>query len=366
MKTKPIVTSQGILNLKHLAIATCVVGGLLAVANSTWADANYSGTGDWSTVANWSGATGPTGLPGSSDNVTLTGGPVVTMSAASWQDFVDNSLLTSGSSGEYRTAQLRVAPSGTATLNLDIGDGNIYRPTTVSTYLIGSASGSDGTVNIYSGDIRFDSSKLYIGEKSGSTGLLNISGNANTRLILGKESGGVSLWVGTGGTGTFQIDGGKFRTRAGAIVGSSGIFSVLGSSVTEVEIGSESTIDGNWTQNAGGILNIGIDSGGVTQINVADKGGSGTFATFDNGSLLDVGFLGSPVAGTWTVMEVQNGAITDNGLGFAAGVDSGWSFDIDNTGANGILNVTYVVPEPTTFALAGLGIAGLLIFRRKA
>jgi hypothetical protein len=278
---------------------------------------------------------------------------------------VDNSLLTSGTTGEYRTQSIRLAGTDTSVLNISIGDGNVWRTTNSTTQYVASGNGSNGTMNIISGDIRIETGSFRIGEKGGSDGLVTIDGGPNTRLIIHRESGGVSMIVGNdydeGGTGIFEIDRGKLRTRAGLHVGSNGIFRVLGSDVTEVSIGDESSIDGNWTQSAGGIMEFGIDTG-VTPIVIADKGGSGTFATLDLGSLLDLDFLGAPMAGTWTLMEVENGLITDNGLALALGVDPGWSFNVDNSGANGLLTATYI-PEPATMTLLALG--SLALLRRK-
>lgn len=350
--------------------AFVMVSGILFMVQAAHADFDFDGTtGDgmsWEDVGNWlSNGSPASAIPGGSDYVTISGdagGETINMDADTWQYLVDNNLLTGGSTGEYRTQTIRLALSGESTLNVDIGDSNIWRTTNSTLQYIGSASGSNGTMNIYSGDIRIETSSLRIAEKTGSAGVLNISGNTNTRLIVHRESGGVSMQVGTGGAGTFQIDGGKFRTRAGVTVGSNGLFRVLGSSVTEVSIGDESTLDGNWTQHAGGILEFGIDAGGVTPIVIADKGGSGTFATFDDGAQLILDFLGSTMAGTWTLMEVKNGSITDNGLALAADVDAGWSFNVDNSGANGLLTATYI-PEPASLALFGYGALGLL--RRK-
>lgn len=340
-------------------------GMLLAlIAGSALGDANYSGVGTWHTATNWTGATGATGLPGSADYVTITGTTTIDMNVDTWQHFVDNSLLTAGATGEYRTQSLRLGQFGAAVLNLDIGDGNRWRATSSTLYYVGSQSGSSGTLNINSGDFIFETGSMRIAEKAGSSGLIRIDGGVNTRLIVARESSGNSLQIGTGGNGTLELIKGKLRTRAGATLGVNGHMVVNGSQMTEISIGDESTIDGNWIHNGGGLLEIGVDSGGLTPIVVADKGGAGTYATLDSGALLDVSFLDGDQTGTWTVLEVENGDITDNGLAFAAGVDTGiWSFSVDNSGANGVLTVT-AIPEPATIALVGMFGAGLIAVRR--
>ena len=55
---------------------------------------------------------------------------------------------------------------------------------------------------------------------------------------------------------------------------------------------------------------------------VWDDGGA--YATFENGSLLGVDYYAAGNGGgTWTVLEVEGTNITDNGLAFAPGVDTG-------------------------------------------
>jgi hypothetical protein len=351
------------MNMKKLMTAGVILAMSIVAAQAGTAD--YSGVGTWHTPGNWTGGTGVNGLPGGSDYVHISGGGVVIdMNADTWAYFTNNAALTGGSTGEYRTQSIRLAGTGDATLNIDIGDGRIWRTVNSTLQYVGSASGSSGIMNINSGDIRIETSSFRIAEKAGSTGLLTLDGSANTRLIIHRESGGVSLQIGTGGDGTLDLVKGKLRTRAGAILGSNGHMIVNGSEVTEISIGDENSLDGNWIHNAGGLLDIGIDSGGLTPIVVADKGGSGTYATLDSGALLDVGFLGASQLGTWTVLEVENGSITDNGLAFAAGVDTGiWSYNVDNSGANGILTVT-AIPEPATIGLLGMVGVGLFAARR--
>ena len=104
----------------------------------------------------------------------------------------------------------------------------------------------------------------------------------------------------------------------------------------------------------------------MTSIFVADQGHTDpVYAQFDAGSILDLSFSGiAPTPGTWTLMEVENGLITDDGLGLSGTTDSNWSFNVDNTGANGLLTATYV-PEPGTMVLLAGGLGMLSLFRRR-
>jgi len=195
--------------------------------------------------------------------------------------------------------------------------------------------------------------ELEIGRTSASNGLYSLSGGT---LRISRSLGGFSLYLGgnaaatNAGTGTLEIRGGGLTTRSGVKLGDAtrsgtGNFSVLGSSISQIGIASSTgDTDGKWEQNAGSTLKVGIDFGGVTKIFIDDSATAttGTSATFANGSLLDVGYhLTGSGGGTWTVMEVENGDITNNGLAFAPGVDAGiWSFSIPNSGPNGLLKVT--------------------------
>ena len=131
---------------------------------------------------------------------------------------------------------------------------------------------------------------------------------------------------------------------------------MLGSVISEISIATiTGDTDGTWVQNAGSTLKLGVDVGGVRKILIKDSATAttGTSATFASGSLLDVGYYNGgwgagSGGGTWTVMEVENGEIIDNGIAFAAGVNTSiWSFSIDNSGANGLLKVTATGAVPT-------------------
>ena len=211
-------------------------------------------------------------------------------------------------------------------------------------------SSFDGEVNQTGGTA--DINAVVIGSAVGTDGSYTLN---DGELVIGRASGGVSLRLGANrdstasGTGSLTIAGGRFVTRSVAQLGSAtvagtGNFTVLGSQPTEIGIaGSNDDTDGVWHQHAGSSLILRFDNGGCTPIVIHDSqtNTNGTSATFENGAILDVDHLSGDGGGTWTVLEVENGDIVDNGLAFAPGVDTSvWSFSVDNSGANGRLLVT--------------------------
>lgn len=180
---------------------------------------------------------------------------------------------------------------------------------------------------------------LAIGIGAGGTAIFNLSGGT---LIQSRNN----FSVGEGGsTGTFTVSGGSFDCDGLARIYDGGTFAVEGSAATAVGIGTAGSTDGTWQQDSGSLLKvrIGQTTTGVTPIFVNDNGddGSGGDVTFASGSLLDVDFAGAYTnGGTFTVMEWE-GAVADNGLAFAPGVDTGvWSFNVDRV--NKELTVTAV------------------------
>jgi hypothetical protein len=203
---------------------------------------------------------------------------------------------------------------------------------------LGSSAGGEGTINQSGGRTRYHA--LQLGLNAGSTGIYNLSDGS---LEIARHENTVSLHVGENGTGTFDISGGSFTTRAGVVLGTEttgiGTFRVNGSTATSIDVGPVGPTQGGfWTQNAGSTLDLRFDAGGVTKIFIQQFDGAGGDVTFADGALLNVDFLSGSVAGTWVVMEWQ-GTVTNHGLAFAPGVDTNiWSFAIDEV--NQTLSVT--------------------------
>lgn len=166
----------------------------------------------------------------------------------------------------------------------------------------------------------------------------------------------ISLAMGYGGSGTglFQIKStGTFTSRAGVSLGNTagtatGIFSVEGSDVTQIGIGSSGSLDGVWIQYSNSVLRARIDAttNGVTPIFIDNVDNDGDcFATFENGAQLDLGFMaGVTNYGSFDLMIAETN-ITDNGITFAPGVDTAvWSYEIVANGVSNILRVTATEP----------------------
>ena len=311
------------LSAKHAALFASLLASMtIQAADVTWTGASDT---DWANGSNWNNSIGPT----DGDNIILNSGSLINFEVYPSIDPLPN----------YR----QVAQSGGV---LNIIGGELKATSTSPSQ---GTSQFNGTVTQTSGVVELN--RVQIRNVSGASGSYNLSGG---ELRISRGVSNYSLFVGGLGTGTgaFTISGGKLITRDAVKLGDGtntglGTFAVVGSGASEIGIGSAKTdTDENWDQYEGSILKVSVSAGGCTKIFLKDSSTSteGTSATFASGSLLDVGFIGAGsvgTGGTWTVMEVENGDITNNGLAFAPGVNTSiWSFSIDNSGANGLLRVT--------------------------
>ncbi len=299
--------------------------------------------GDWADGSNWSSNYYPT-----------SGDYAVLNTTAVLSTAVPNNILA-----------LRIGTSGSGVLNIQSGAELTATASSSWGTFLGSSSGT-GSISQTGGTAEinyFEIGRGGPGSYALSGGTLTASrGQNGNSVYLGADKNG-----GSAGDGTLEISGGTFLSRTGISLGTAdgsgtGTFRVLGSGAAEIGVGSQGTGDGTWTQNSGSTLEIGIDAGGVTKILIDEvDGDGGQGVTFEAGALLDVDFYnGASSTGTWTVMELENGDITNNGLAFAAGVDTdNWSFDIDNSGSNGLLTVTAVEASNTTAAVTVGSIAAL-------
>ena len=247
---------------------------------------------------------------------------------------------------------LRGVRQDSGTFNITGGNFEAARRANNNSFFNGQVNQTNGFASI---------NTIEIGSVTGANGNYVLSGG---EFRIARAAGDASLYIGTNrggsnaGTGNFTVSGGSFVTRSEVRLGdetSAGIgsFTVLGSQATQIGIGgANDDIDGAWIQNTGSSLVVRMDIGGSTPIFVRDNSNEGTpTVTFKSGTLLDVDHLSGDAGGTWTVMEVENADINDEGLAFASSVDTSvWSFEIDNSGSNGRLVVT-AVGDPAGFPL---------------
>jgi len=302
-------------------VRVCLAAALVLISCSSSVNADITWTGasnsSWGVSGNWDSG--------------------VTPVRADWVVFPATSGTVNFTSSSGDILDLRGIRQAGGTLNItggELGTGE----------LASAVSTLDGSVVQTGGLSRINAVRM--GANANTNGSYELTGG-EFRIIRGGN--GVSLQIGglSSGTGSVTIAGGSFLTRANVTLGGGsngvGTFTVLGSNASEITIGgSGSDIDGTWEQHAGSSLVARFDNRGVTPIIVRDNSNDeGTSATFENGSILDVTHLPSGGGGTWTLLEVENGDITDNGLAFASSVDTSvWSFRVDNSGSNGRLLVT--------------------------
>ena len=297
---------------------------LLLCTVSQAADVTWTGSTNsrWETGSNWNTGAVPT----SADFAIIPSGNV-------------NVASSSGT-----TPNIRGIRQAGGTINISGG--------TVEAGQVSQYSDFNGTVNQTGGVASFNMAR--IGAAANSNGSYVVGGG---EFKIARARGNVSLNLGglTSGNGSMTIAGGSFEARQSVRLGGSastgkGTFSVMGSRASSITLGGNG-VDGVWFQSAGSTLVLRFDAGGTTPIVLQDNEGSGTSATFESGSLLDVDHLTGDGGGTWTVLEVENADIVDSGLAFAPGVDTSiWSFAIDNSGVNGKLVVS-AVGDPEGFSL---------------
>ncbi|WP_419195192.1 carbohydrate-binding protein [Novipirellula herctigrandis] len=312
--------------LSRFSIHVCfaAVLGLFFCSLSYGADVYWTGNVNnaWENNGNWSPTTGPA----DTDYIYISSG-TVNFSASSGTSANLRGFRQTGGALNISGGTLEVAQLASAYSSFD---GDVVQTggvATINAVQIGSAVGESGSYEVNGGELR-----------------------------IGRASGVASLYLGANrqysasGTGNLTIAAGTVVTRSmvklgDATAAGTGNFTVLGSQPSQIGVGgANDDIDGVWHQHSGSSLIVRFDVGGCTPIFLHDNSNTtGTSATFESGSLLDVDHLSGDGGGTWTVMEVENGDIIDNGLALASSVDASvWSFEIDNSGANGKLLVTAV------------------------
>ena len=315
--------STRLLHRSFITAALVLLSGSLAFGDDVFWTGNIDNS--WDNAFNWNNLSGPA----EADFVFIAIGTLdFNTESPSLRGFRQSGGTLNISGGRLEAAQ---QPSGFSDFNGTVNQTGGFA--SINAVQIGNASGTNGSYTLNGGEFRI------------------ARATNNISLYLGGNRGGSNS-----GAGNFTVAGGSFTTRNKVRLGHAtaaglGSFTVLGSQASQISIGDNDT-NGIWEQNAGSSLVVRMDSGGCTPIILHDNSGTNaSLATFASGSLLDVDHLSGDAGGTWTVMEVENGNITNNGLAFAPGVDTSiWSFRIDNSGVNGKLLVT-AEGDPAGFPL---------------
>lgn len=335
-----------------LASILFVWAGSSRAADIQWD--NGAGNNDWANPVNWAGDE----LPASVDN------PKINLGGA-------NRAIYSSGTNTYNLIRVGDLASGA---ELDVTGGSLSSSSTSPTRI--ATGGRTATLNQSGGRVSFGG-YMQVGLDANSIGNINLSGG---KLISARDStiGGiprVSLVLGEGDNaqGNFVLSGGaEFRTRTGILLGDptttgSGRFEIRGAGVANIGI-ENAADDGFWAQSPGCTLAAIVDGDVlgtiyVDKVNATPGTPSSDGNTYDDGnvifapgSLLEVGFAGTPAASTksWDVMR-WDGTLTDGGLAFAPTVTgTNWSFAfVDTDGLNGpdTLRITYTTngrPVPPT------------------
>lgn len=342
-----------------------MLGGVVAImataltTRATNVNVNWdNGAADnaFSNAVNWASDMLPnTGFGGVGDFVRI---DLSGASRAVYSATLDNPGVGATSAQAGIFSRLQIADvSGNGQLDIT---GGIFKTDSTTMSVIGS-SGRTGTLNISGASTVVELGGYVIaGNGTGGTGVVNvISGSfASTRdaTVGGIPRVSIVLGNGSNARGTMVLSGGQISTRSGIVLGGPGTtgrgrFEIRGNNT--VNVGTINTADdGYWLQHANSTLAAYVTNGQLGTILVDNlNGAAGTYSDgnviFMPGALLEVGFLGAPINGSWDVMRWR-GTLLTNGLAFASSVtDTNWSFamvDTDIVPGVDTLRVTYTLP----------------------
>jgi T5SS/PEP-CTERM-associated repeat protein len=243
--------------------------------------------------------------------------------------------------------------SGSGTLSISDG-GNVSS----ATGYVGRGSGSTGAVTQTGGTYAI-SGNLYLGYESSSEGTYDLTGGNLSADVIDVAYEG-------NGTGTFTLAGGNLQATVVKI--GNGVFQGTGiADANMVNAGSVKPgnspglleIDGDYTQETTGLLEIEIAGTGLSEFDRLDITG-----TADLSGTLEIVLLGGYQPSFGESFEIMTFGSRSGEFDQIDGLDIGNGLYFDPVYSSTSLNLE-VVPEPATLSLLAFGDLAL-IKRRKA
>jgi autotransporter-associated beta strand protein/T5SS/PEP-CTERM-associated repeat protein len=235
-------------------------------------------------------------------------------------------ITGSGSSFTLTGGSMRIGDSGTGTMT--ISNGAAYTSNSVSRTYIGRSGSSDGTLTVQSGSTFSGGGGITVGEKTGSTGSVALTGSGTNMTVSNNSR------VGESGTGTMTVsDGATFS-------GTGNIFSV------GVNAGSNGTL----TVQTGATFNSDrlLIANGASASGTATITGSGTTMNLASGTTgIQLGVSGG--GATVSELHIDDSAVVN--VTGNVGLNNGSVLDFNN----GTLNVTGTFSNEVNSTLQGHG-----------
>ncbi len=270
--------------------------------------------------------------------------------------FTNNSVVTSGSSGgrtlTNADANLTITFGGSldissnATGNLTIaGEGN----TAVTGAVFNSGTGLRGLTKTGSGTLTLNGTNAYNGATQVSDGTLRINGSTSASSAVTVASGAT-----LGGSGTV---GGATTISSGGLLTAGTDASTIGT------LSFSSTLTGS----SGSTFSLKLNSSSLTSDLFTVTGA----ATLDGATLalIDLGSATLTNGQSFTLLTASSVSGTFLNLTNGAAIRVGTTDYTLNYLSNAVTltAATSSIPEPSTYALlAGLGILGLVVYRRRS
>jgi|GEM_PF-3673993 len=366
-------------------LARCgVVLGMLVSGTSVYAAAWIGGTGSWNDGGNWSGGTGPGGVPAAGEGVFISQA---------------NAVVNVDSAGNLGGSMRQGEIADTTTINIDYAGAGTALTLSSGTWDVGHRNGSTAIVHHNNGAVSGVS--INVGGHQTATGTYNMNGGSLTasgNLTVGTlnashvgvgtftmNEGAVSVNQhvtigssagGAGSSGTMTLSGGSFSTMLGGnwttTIGGNGTLNVEGSSVTISHANQFSVASGGtmrYALDAGGAsvfnINNNVFLDGILQLDMLDK-----LSTPGDILLLDKE-SGGAISGSFGQVVTPFGTFSGNeGSEITMGSGSArYYYELSYAGGNGNdlvlqLNDFGFIPEPGTTTLFLLG--GLMLAWRRS